>query len=111
MKFIFENNEYRISFQHFTEEREIRNQKRIIRGTTARIRTGERDSESERLVTEGKVTVHYKDTFSYEIGRRQALNHALDGQPRAFRKAAGDAYRLRKLALNTKPSTVTASAV
>ena len=92
MKFNFENEEYHISFAHVTEEQTHRKRTKLIRRTICRI-WGE--SNEEKPFTEGSATQFHKDRIDFEIARRSALNSALVGHSRAFRKAAGDAYRLR----------------
>jgi hypothetical protein len=100
MKFAYNNKEYRINFSQVTDEILVPGIGRVNqRSTIARIRTGERGKD-ELLIAKGKVTCYYKDIFSYEEGRKRALELALESSDywniKVFRTAAWTAYHSRQ---------------
>lgn len=109
MKFIYHNQEYRISFEHLSQTRGQGKKQRISRQTVCRIRTGERDTASEQVVATATVSLFYKDQFKKEAARQASLIKSLKEFDRPFRKAAGDAYRLRSRT-NPSPSVRTIGA-
>jgi len=108
MKFTYEGRQYRITFTHPQEDNDIPGiGLRTQRSSIAKIYEvigAVRDPE-QRPVACGSVTCNYKDQFSFAVGRKLALQEALNGFGKDFRTAAWNCY------LNRNNTTAAASGV
>ena len=113
MKFTYDNKQYKITFSHPQREVDIPGVgSRIQRSSVAKIfevLPGAIRDPKQAPVAQGSVTCNYKDQFIHAVGRKLALEVALDGFGRDFRTAAWTAYLNRNNPLWIYAQTQTAT--